>query len=91
MGRRAYGPQRRMSPHIVSRNISESIVTHRNLGDDRPISFYTHDPNTQALVQAKLATLEGKADEAQLTMANPPHLAGQDSYAASQLLMAPTG
>ena len=50
-GRRAYGRQRRMSQATVARNIVESIITHRQLGDDRPISQYTDDSNTQALVQ----------------------------------------
>ena len=64
-GRRAYGHQRRMSPQIVARNIAESIIAHRQRGEDRPISFYTHDPDTQALVQAKLDSMALAADEAQ--------------------------
>ena len=50
LGRRAFGHQRRMSPETVARNIVESIIIHRELGDDRPISQYTDDPHTQALV-----------------------------------------
>jgi hypothetical protein len=53
-GRRAFGWQRRMSPYILARNIAESILTHRQLGQDRPISFYTESPELQALVQARL-------------------------------------
>ena len=53
-GRRAFGWQRRMSPQILARNIAESIITHRQLGQDRPISFYTRNPHLQALVQARL-------------------------------------
>jgi len=53
-GRRAFGWQRRMSPQILARNIVESIITHRQLGQDRPISFYTSNPHLQALVQARL-------------------------------------
>lgn len=64
-GRRAYGRQRRMSPQTVARNIAESIIAHRQRGEDRPISFYTHDPDTQALVQAKLDSMALAADEAQ--------------------------
>jgi hypothetical protein len=64
-GRRAYGHQRRMSPQIVARNIAESIIAHRQRGEDRPISFYTSDADTQALVQAKLDALAVSADEAQ--------------------------
>jgi len=64
-GRRAYGHQRRMSPQIVARNIAESILKHRQLGEDRPISFYTSDADTQVLVQAKLDALAVSADEAQ--------------------------
>ena len=62
-GRRAYGRQRRMSPQIVARNIAESILAHRQRGEDRPISFYTSDPDTQALVQAKLDALVMAAGE----------------------------
>ena len=53
-GRRAFGWQRRMSSQIIARNIAESIVMHRQCGQDRPISFYTDNPHTQALVQARL-------------------------------------
>jgi len=70
-GRRAYGWQRRMSPQIVARNIAESILKHRQLGEDRPVSFYTHDPHTQALVQAKLDSMALAADEAQ--QPGPPY------------------
>lgn len=56
-GRRAYGRQRRMSPQIVARNIAESIIAHRQRGEDRPISSYTDHPDTQVLVQAKLDVL----------------------------------
>ena len=53
-GRRAFGRQRRMSPQILARHIAESILTHRQLGQDRPISFYTDNPELQAMVQARL-------------------------------------
>ena len=53
-GRRAFGWQRRMSPQILARHIAESILTHRQLGQDRPISFYTDNPELQAMVQARL-------------------------------------
>ena len=53
-GRRAFGSQRRMSAQTLARNIAESIITHRQLGQDRPIRFYTHNPHLQALVQARL-------------------------------------
>jgi hypothetical protein len=43
-----------MSPQIIARNIAESILTHRQLGQDRPISFYTDNPELQAMVQARL-------------------------------------
>jgi hypothetical protein len=43
-----------MSPQILARNIAESIITHRQLGQDRPISFYTGNPELHALVQARL-------------------------------------
>jgi len=56
-GRRAFGRQRRMSPQILARNIAENILTHRQLGQDRPISFYTDNPHLQALVQARLEAL----------------------------------
>ena len=76
LGRRAFGRQRPMSPDIVARNIAESITAHRDLGHDRPISFYTHDPHTQALVQAKLDAMESETDAARPTMITPPHLVG---------------
>ena len=63
LGRRAYGHQRRMSQATIARNIAESIITHRELGDNRPISQYTDDPNTQALVQAQLESLALAAGE----------------------------
>lgn len=77
-GRRAFGRQRRMSQATVVRNIVESILTHRELGQDRLASFYTPDPETQALVQAKLDSLDTKADTnaAMRTMVNPPDLMG---------------
>ena len=53
-GRRAFGRQRRMSPQILARHIAESIITHRQLGQDRPISFYTGNPELHALVHARL-------------------------------------
>ena len=53
-GRRAFGRQRRMSPQTLARNIAESILTHRQLGQERPISFYTDSPQLQAMVQAPL-------------------------------------
>jgi hypothetical protein len=53
-GRRAFGWQRRMSPQILARNIAESILLHRQCGQERPISFYTDNPDLQALVQARL-------------------------------------
>ena len=53
-GRRAYGHQRRRSPQTLACHIAESILTHRNLGQDRDISGYTTDPDLQALVQAQL-------------------------------------
>lgn len=64
-GPRAFGPQRPTSQATVVRNIAESIITHRQLGQDRPISFYTRNPDTQALVQAKLDALALSAHEAQ--------------------------
>ena len=70
-GRRAYGHQRRMSPQIVARNIAESIIAHRQRGEDRSISFYTNDPDTQALVQAKLDAMALAADEAMVEVATP--------------------
>jgi hypothetical protein len=75
-GRRAYGHQRRMSPHIVARNIAESILTHRQRGEDRPISFYTQDPATQTLVQTKLDAIGAEADTATDATANPPNSLG---------------
>jgi len=62
-GRRAYGHQRRMSPQTVARNIAESIIAHRQRGEDRPIRFYTGNPDTQAFVQAKLDAHAMTADE----------------------------
>ena len=53
-GRRAFGWQRRMSSDIIARNIAESICAHRQWEQDRPISFYTSNPDLQALVQARL-------------------------------------
>ena len=76
-GRRAYGRQRRMSPHIVARNIAESILTNRQRGEDRPISFYTNRPDTQALVQAKLDAMALAADEAMDEVAHPPDRLGR--------------
>lgn len=64
-GRRAFGRQRRMSPQTVARNIAESIIAHRRIGQNRPISFYTDHPDTQALVQARLDAYAFSADEAQ--------------------------
>ena len=62
-GRRAYGHQRRMSQETIVRNITESIITHRQLGEDRPISQYTDDPHTQALVQTQLDAMALAAEE----------------------------
>ena len=76
-GRRAYGRQRRMSPQIVARNIAESIIAHRQRGEDRPISFYTDHPDTQALVQAKLDALAMSADEAMDEVATSPDRLGR--------------
>lgn len=76
-GRRAYGHQRRMSPQIVARNIAESIIAHRQRGEDRPISFYTDRPYTQALVQAKLEAMALAADEAMDEVAHPPDRLGR--------------
>jgi len=76
-GRRAYGRQRRMSPQIVARNIAESIIAHRQRGEDRPISFYTSDPATHALVQAKLDAMALAANEAMDEMATPPDRLGR--------------
>lgn len=56
-GRRAYGCQRQMSQHTMARNIADSIMYHYELGKDRPISHYTHDPHLSALVQAQLDAL----------------------------------
>ena len=77
LGRRAYGRQRRMSPDIVARNIAESIVTHRQLGEDRPISFYTPDPDMQARVQTKLDAMALAADAAMDEMTTPPDRLGR--------------
>ena len=68
-GRRAFGRQRRMSRATVARNIVDSILTHRQLGQDRPITFYTYDPATQDLAQDLLDALVMTADEAVATMA----------------------
>ena len=76
-GRRAYGRQRRMSPQTVARNIAESILTNRQRGEDRPISFYTDHPDTQALVQAKLDAMALAANEAMDEMATPPDRLGR--------------
>ena len=70
-GRRAFGWQRPTSPQILARNIAESIHTHRQLGEDRPISFYTDDADTQALVQAKLEAMALAANEARDEAATP--------------------
>ena len=69
-GRRAYGSHRRMSQKTVVRNIVESIITHRQQGQDRPIGQYTHDPETQALVQAELDALVMAFDETAQAMLN---------------------
>ena len=69
-GRRAYGSHRRMSQATVARNIVESIIMHRQQGQDRPISQYTHDPDTQALVQAELDALVMAFDETAQAMLN---------------------
>jgi hypothetical protein len=66
-----------MSPDTIARNIAESICTHRQLGEDRPISFYTPDPDTQARVQAKLDAMALAADEAMDEMATPPDRLGR--------------
>jgi hypothetical protein len=71
-GRRAYGRQRRMSPETVARNIAESILKHRQRGVDRPISFYTNRPDTQALVQAKLDAMALATDAAMDEEVAPP-------------------
>ena len=76
-GRRAFGWQRRMSPDIIARNIAESICAHRQLGDERPISFYTLDPDTQTRVQAKLEAMALAADAAMDDMATPPDHLGK--------------
>jgi hypothetical protein len=65
-----------MWPHIVARNIAESMIAHRQRGEDRPISFYTNDPDTQALVQAKLGAVALAADEAMDEVATPPNRLG---------------
>ena len=65
-GRRAFGPQRRMSPQTVAQNIARSIIAHRQLGQDRPIRFYTDHPDIQALVQARLNALVASAPETAL-------------------------
>jgi hypothetical protein len=66
-----------MSPQIVARNIAESIIAHRQRGEDRPISFYTDRPDTQALVQAKLDAMVLAADEAMDEVAPPPDRLGR--------------
>jgi hypothetical protein len=76
-GRRAYGRQRRMSPQTVARNMAESILAHRQRGEDRPISFYTDRPDTQALVQAKLEAMALAADEAMDEVTTPPNRLGR--------------
>jgi hypothetical protein len=76
-GRRAYGRQRRMSPDIIARNIAESIIAHRQRGEDRPISFYTDRPDTQALVQARLDAMALATDEAMDEMVPPPDRLGR--------------
>jgi hypothetical protein len=76
-GRRAYGHQRRMSPDIIARNIAESIIAHRQRGEDRPISFYTDRPDTQALVQARLDAMALATDEAMDEMVPPPDRLGR--------------
>ena len=75
-GRRAYGCHRRMSQATVVRNIVESIIMHRQQGQDRPISHYTLDPDTQALVQVELDALVMAFDETAQAMLNPPGLLG---------------
>jgi hypothetical protein len=65
-----------MSPHIVARNIAESILKNRQRGEDRSISFYTSDPATQALVQAKLDVMALAADEAMDEAPHPPDSLG---------------
>ena len=69
-GRRAYGSHRRMSQETVVRNIVESIIIHRQHGQDRPISQYTHDPETQAQVQVQLDALVMAFDETAQAMLN---------------------
>ena len=71
-GRRAYGCHRRMSQATVVRNIVDSIITHRQQGQDRPISFYTPDSETQAQVKDQLDMLVMAVDEAAQDMLNPP-------------------
>ena len=75
-GRRAYGRQRRMSPQTIARNIAESILAHRQRGEDRPISFYTSDAATQALVQIKLKAMALTAHESRDEVATPPDRLG---------------
>jgi hypothetical protein len=65
-----------MSPHIVARNIAESILKNRQRGEDRSISFYTSDPAIQALVQAKLDAITLAADEAMDEAPHPPDSLG---------------
>jgi hypothetical protein len=52
------------------------MIAHRQRGEDRPISFYTNDPDTQALVQAKLGAVALAADEAMDEVATPPNRLG---------------
>jgi hypothetical protein len=66
-----------MSPDIIARNIAESIIAHRQRGEDRPISFYTSDPATQALVQAKLDAMALASDETMDEVAHPPDRLGR--------------
>jgi hypothetical protein len=65
-----------MSPDIIARNIAESILAHRQRSEDRSISFYTSDPATQALVQAKLDAMALAADEAMDEAPHPPDSLG---------------
>ena len=76
-GRRAFGWQRRMSPDIIARNIAQIICAHRQLGDHRPIRFYTLNPDTQTRVQAKLEAMALAPDAAMNDMATPPDHLGK--------------
>jgi len=51
-----------MSPQTVARNIAQSILAHRQLGQDRSIPFYTDHPDIQTLVQARLEALAASSD-----------------------------